>query len=265
MSETGEDVRRVDVRRDGAVLLIGLDRPEKRNAFDTAMFCQLALAYGELDRDDDLRAGVLYAKGPHFTGGMDLLDMGPRLMAGESLLPEGGINPWATDENPCRKPVVAAVQGTCLTLGVELLLAADVRVANDDVKFGQIEVSRGILPFGGATIRLPQVAGWGNAMRWILTGEHFGADEALRLGLVQEVVSGGKQFDRAVEIAQRIAAQAPLGVQAALHSARSALRQGPAAAEELLFPQVLKLLATEDAGRGLTAFLSRQPATFVGR
>jgi len=78
-------------------------------------------------------------------------------------------------------------------------------------------------------------------------------------------VSDGRQFDRAVEIAQRIAAQAPLGVQAALRSARLALRQGPAAAEELLFPETLKLLATEDAGHGLTAFLSKQPATFVGR
>jgi enoyl-CoA hydratase/carnithine racemase len=255
----------VDVQRDGAVLLIGLDREDKRNAFDTAMFHQLALAYGELDRDDDLRAGVLYAKGAHFTGGMDLLDMGPRLMAGEDLLPEGGINPWATDENPCRKPVVAAVQGTCFTLGIELLLAADVRVAADDARFGQIEVSRGILPFGGATIRLPQVAGWGNAMRWILTGEHFDAAEALRLGLVQEVVPVGQHFERAVEIAQRIAAQAPLGVQAALRSARLALRKGPAPAEELLFPEVLKLLGTEDAGHGLAAFLSKQPATFVGR
>lgn len=256
---------RVDVRRDGGVLMMGLDRAEKRNAFDTAMFHELALAYGELDRDDDLRAGVLYAKGDHFTGGMDLADMGPRLVAGDSLLPDGGVNPWGTDDNPVRKPVVAAVQGTCLTLGIELLLAADVRVAAEDATFGQIEVSRGIVPFGGATTRLPQVAGWGNAMRWILTGEHFDAAEALRLGLVQEVVETGTQLARAVAIARRIAAQAPLGVQAALRLGRLAWRDGPAAAEKRFFPEVIDLFATEDAGHGLAAFLSRQPAAFVGR
>lgn len=256
---------RVDISRDGSVLLIGLDRPEKRNAFDTAMFHALAQAYGELDRDDDLRAGVLYGKGEHFTGGMDLADMGPRLMSGDSLLPEGGINPWGTDANPVRKPVVAAVHGTCLTLGIELLLAADVRVANKDAMFGQIEVARGIVPFGGATSRLPQIAGWGNAMRWILTAEHFDAEEALRLGVVQEVVSGGQHVERALEIAHGIAAQAPLGVQAALRLARLAQRHGPAAAEQQFFPEVVELLTTEDAGRGVTAFLTKQPASFVGR
>jgi enoyl-CoA hydratase len=259
------DPVRVDVQRDGAVLLIGLDRVEKRNAFDTAMFHQLALAYGELDRDDELRVGVLYAKGAHFTGGMDLADMAPRIMAGDSLLPAGGINPWGTDPQHVRKPVVAAVQGICFTLGIELLLAADVRIANADARFGQIEVSRGIVPFGGATIRFPQVAGWGNAMRWILTGEEFDAAEALRIGLVQEVVTDGRHTERAVEIAKRIAAQAPLGVQAALRSARLAYRQGPTPAEEELFPEVVKLLGTEDAVRGVTAFLAKKPAEFVGR
>jgi enoyl-CoA hydratase len=259
------DDTRVDVRRDGAVLTMGLDRVEKRNAFDTAMFHQLALAYGELDRDDDLRVGVLYAKGSHFTGGMDLADMAPRIMAGDSLLPAGGVNPWGTDPHQVGKPVVAAVQGTCLTLGIELLLAADIRLASSDARFGQIEVGRGILPFGGATIRFPQLAGWGNAMRWMLTAEHFDAEEALRIGLVQEVVEDDRLLERAMEIARRIAAQAPLGVQATLRSARLALRQGPAAAEAALFPEVVRLLATEDAGRGVAAFLSRQPASFVGR
>jgi enoyl-CoA hydratase/carnithine racemase len=247
------------------MLLMGLNRVEKRNAFDTAMFHELALAYGELDRDDDLRVGVLYGNGPAFTGGMDLADMGPRIIAGESLLPEGGINPWGTDDNPVRKPIVAAVHGICLTLGIELLLAADVRIANEDARFGQIEVSRGITPFGGATTRLPHVAGWGNAMRWILTGEVFDATEALRIGLVQEVLTQGRHVERAVQIAHRIADQAPLGVQAALRLARLAIREGPAAAEQRFFPEVVNLLGTDDARRGLTAFLTRQPASFVGR
>ena len=106
-------------------------------------------------------------------------------------MPEGGINPWQVEGQQLTKPVVIAVQGTCLTLGIELMLASDIVVAADSATFAQIEVARGILPFGGATIRFPRAVGWGNAMRWILTGDTFDAAEALRIGLVQEVVPHG--------------------------------------------------------------------------
>jgi enoyl-CoA hydratase/carnithine racemase len=170
---------------------MGLDRPDKRNAFDMAMLEELAMAYAEVDRNDTIRAGVLYGRGPHFTAGFDLREVVPRLQAGERLVPEGGIDPWGLDPDAIRKPIVAATHGKCLTLGIELLLAADVRVAAETASFAQLEVGRGIFPFGGATLRFPQVAGWGNAMRWMLTGEEFDATEALRLGLIQEVVADG--------------------------------------------------------------------------
>ena len=109
-----------------------------------------------------------------------------------------------------------AVQGTCLTLGVELALASDIVVAADSTRFGQIEVRRGILPFGGATTRFAARVGWGDAMRWMLTGDTFDAAEALRIGLVQEVVPHGEQYERGLALAQTIAAQAPLAVQATL-------------------------------------------------
>lgn len=257
---------RVTVDRDGHILLIGLNRADKRNAADLQLLQELAMAYGELDRDPELRCGLVYAHGDHFTGGLDLADVAPRIGAnGLDIVPEGGIHPWQVNGQELSKPVVIAVQGICLTLGIELVLASDIAVAADNTSFAQIEVARGILPFGGATIRSPRAVGWGNAMRWILTGDTFDAAEALRIGLVQEVVPAGKQFDRALEIAKRVAAQAPLAVQAALANAKLAVREGDAAAQAELQPALVKLVASEDAGIGMQAFLARSEPHFVGR
>lgn len=252
--------------RRGHLFLIGFNRPDKRNAADYELLTQLSLAYGEFERDPELRVGVVYAVGDHFTGGLDLADVVPHVGAdGLDVVPEGGINPWQVDGVQLTKPVVMAVQGTCLTLGVELMLASDIVVAADSSTFGQVEVGRGILPFGGATIRFPRAAGWGNAMRWILTGDTFDAAEALRMGLVQEIVPHGQQLERAVAIAERIAAQAPLAVQATLANARLAVREGDEAAENELGPELVRLMQTEDAGIGVQAFLTRTEPRFVGR
>ncbi len=258
--------RRVSVDRDGSVLLIGLDRVDKRNAADHLMLAQLAAAYGELERDSDLRCGFVFAHGEHFTGGLDLADVGPRIGPdGLDLVPAGGIHPWQVEGEQLTKPVVIAVQGTCLTLGIELMLASDIVVAADSATFAQLEVARGILPFGGATIRFPRAVGWGNAMRWILTGDTFDAAEALRIGLVQEVVPHGQQHARGLELARRVAAQAPLAVQAALANARVAVRDGDAAAEAALQPDLVRLVASEDAAIGMEAFMARAIPEFVGR
>jgi enoyl-CoA hydratase/carnithine racemase len=174
------------------------------------------------------------------------------------------IDPFGLQGRRLGKPVVAAVQGICFTIGIELMLAADIRVAARDTRFGQIEVRRGIYPVGGATIRLPRELGWGNAMRWLLTGDEFGADEALRIGLVQEVVETSLQLPRAVELAERIAAQAPLGVRATLQSARLAIDDEAEAARRLL-PDLQPIMASDDAREGLQSFLERRPARFTGR
>ncbi|MDQ1583037.1 MAG: enoyl-CoA hydratase [Microbacteriaceae bacterium] len=257
---------RIITERRGHLLLIGLNRPDKRNAADLELLTRLAHAYGELERDPELRVGLVYAVGDHFTAGLDLADLGPRLGPdGLDYVAEGGINPWQVSGEQLTKPVVIAVQGTCLTLGIELILASEIAVAASSTRFGQIEVTRGILPFGGATLRFPRQVGWGNAMRWILTGDLFDATEAHRIGLVQEVVPDGEQFDRALAIAERIAAQAPLAVQAALANAKRAVREGDAAAEAELQPALGRLARSEDAGIGMRAFLTRTEATFVGR
>jgi enoyl-CoA hydratase/carnithine racemase len=255
----------LSVRRAGHVLVIGLNRPGKRNAFNIDMLHQLALAEAELDEDGDLWAGVLYSEGSMFTAGLDLSSVAPLLAKGESLVPEGGLDPWQLGGRRLRKPLVVAVHGRCLTLGIELALTGDIVVAADSALFAQLEVARGIFPFGGATMRFPQATGWANAMRWMLTAEEFGAAEAHRIGLVQEVVADGAHVARAVEIAQRIAGNAPLGVQAALRHARHAVLNGEAAAEQALPAEITAIFATEDSRRGVEAFMQRSTAEWVGR
>ena len=261
----GLQQERILVSQDGHVLLIGLNRAEKRNAADFQLFQELSAAYEVLERFPELRVGMVYAEGEHFTAGLDLADLMPRVTpTGLDLFPESGINPWRTGGRETLKPIVVAVQGVCLTLGIELILASDIAVAAENSSFAQIEVGRAILPFGGATMRFPARCGWGNAMRWILSGDSFDAHEALRIGLIQQIVPAGEQRSTALTIAQRIAAQAPLAVQATLANARLAEREGFAAAREHLQPELVKLLQSRDAQIGFEAFLSRSEPEFIG-
>jgi len=247
------------------LMLIGLSRAGKRNAFSLAMLDQLSRAYARFEDSDDARCAVLYGHGDHFTAGLDLAEVGPAVAQGAPLIPPGGIDPLDLVGRRRTKPVVCAVQGYCLTIGIELLLASDIRVAASDTVFAQMEVQRGIMAFGGATLRLPQVAGWGNAMRWLLTGDRFDADEALRIGVVQEVTPPGEQLVRAVAIAERVAAQAPLAVRATLASSRLATERGVPAAMAGLEAEARGLMHTADAHEGLKSFLERRDARFQGR
>ncbi len=257
----------VTLERRGGVLLVGLDRVAKRNAVDVPMYEALSRALGELDRDPALRCGLLFAHGDHFTGGIDLPQWTPHFAANRRPpLPDDGIDPLGLDAGRIlSKPLVMAVQGWCMTIGIELLLAADIRVAAADTRFAQIEVHRGIYPIGGATIRFVQEAGWGNAMRWLLTGDGFDAAEALRIGLVQEVTPVGRQFECALAIAETIARQAPQAVASTLASSRTARAEGERAEIPKLMPELQRLLRTEDAAEGMRAFLERRPGNFTGR
>ena len=254
------------LERRGHVLLMGLNRVAKRNAFNIELLMELGRAYEQLERDDELRCGVLFAHGEHFTGGLDLAEVGPALAQGSLTFPRDARDPWRNDGRPWTTPVVAAAQGWCMTLGIELLLAADVRVASADVRFAQLEIQRGIYPFGGATVRLPRDAGWGNAMRWLLTGDEYDADEAYRIGLIQEITEPGRHLDRALELAEGIATRsAPLGVRTTLLSAQRALAEGHQAAASRFNQDMVDLLQTEDGTEGMMSFVERRPARFTGR
>jgi enoyl-CoA hydratase/carnithine racemase len=203
--------------------------------------------------------------GEHFTGGLDLAEVGPAVARGDDLFPEDGIDPLGITGRRVRKPVVMAVQGYCLTIGIELLLASDICIAAADSKFSQLEVGRGIMPFGGATLRFHQRCGWGNAMRWVLTGDFFDAQEALRIGLVQELTEPGTEVERAREIAERIATQAPLAVEATLANARQNLESAEAEGISGLMQKARALMETEDAREGVQSFIERRDAKFKGR
>jgi enoyl-CoA hydratase len=248
----------------GHVLLMGLSRVSKRNAFDLPMWDALCRAWGELDRSPEHRVGVLHARGDHFTGGLDLPQWTQAFSSGAWPIAEGGLDPLGLVTAPVRKPVVIAVQGTCLTIGLELLLACDIRVAASDTRFAQIEIHRGIYPVGGATVRMPREIGWGNAMRWLLTGDTFDAAAAHRVGLVQEVVAPGEQLAAALAIAERIAAAAPLGVMATLASSRAALAEAERGAAARLLPDLVPIMRSGDVQEGLRAFLERRPGVFQG-
>ena len=248
----------------GHILLIGLNRPDKMNAFTVQMLHELADAYTLLEDREDLRCGLVFAHGDHFTAGLDLGKVAPHVKSGNNLFPKNKVDPFYLQGRKRTKPVVIAVQGYCLTVAIEMILAADICVASDNCKFGQIEIRRGIFPFGGATIRLLQRSGWGNAMRYLLTGDYFDSAEAHRIGLVQEVVEGNP-FDTALAIAETVAAQAPLGVYASLRNARKVLEAGEEAAKSDLLPTILKLMESEDAAEGLQSFLERRKAEFKGK
>lgn len=258
---------RVTVERDGHVLLIGVNRPQKRNAFDLATIDAVGAAYEQLGTDPELRVGVLFGHGDHFSAGLDLAEVGPVVAEKGPAALSGGhaYDPFGVWGPPVPKPVVMAVSGIAYTLSIELALACDIVIAAEGVRFRQLEVGRGILPFGGATFRAPEKLGWGNAMRFLLTGEEFGAAEALRIGLVQEVVPAGQHVARARAIAQLIARQAPLGVLGTLENARIAAEKGAAAATAHLRSVLPRVMASADAVEGLQSFIARREAVFQGR
>ena len=265
MAEDAPPEGRITTQRDGDIFLIGIDRPMKLNGFSLKMYRELINAYGEMEKDDAVRVGVLYAHGANFTAGLQLDQFAPLMKRGEAAAPPGGIDPFSLREPFRTKPMVCAVQGICFTLGIELMLAQDIVIAADDCRFAQIEVKRGIMPTGGATIRFVERAGWGNAQRYLLTGDEFNSAEAYRLGFVQEVVPAGQQFDRAVAMARTIAEQAPLAVRASLASSRRYLEKGPVGIKPEMEEVQKKLAVTQDAAEGLRSFTERRKARFTGK
>lgn len=262
MSET-----KITTERRGHVLLIGFNRPSKYNGFDPDMFMQLADAYGVLDSDPELRCGLVFAHGPHFTAGLDLPQWGSLFSSGQwpDFAPHQRDPLGLIPEKRVSKPLVFAIQGICFTIGIELALAGDIRVCCGNARFGQIEVKRGIYACGGATVRMVQEFGWANAQRYLLTGDEFNAQEAHRIGLVQEVVLSEKPFERGLALAEKVAKQAPLGVYGSLKSSRLSLERDMQTAIARFMPDLVPVMKSEDVQEGVKSFIERREAQFKGR
>ncbi len=248
------------------VLLIGLNRPDKMNAMNRAMYHEIAAAYHRLEHDPDLRVGLVHAAGDHFTAGLELDDWAETFARGRGMeIAENEIDPFFVAGPALSKPLVFAVQGICFTCGVEMMLNADIRVAADNTRFAQLEVKRGIYACGGATFRLPEEIGWANAQRYLLTGDEWTARQAFDWGLVQELTDPEEQFDAAWALAEKVARAAPLGVQGSLKSSRLARLEGHDAAKHDLFRSLRPVMASDDVQEGIRSFLERREAVFKGR
>lgn len=263
MAENGEKVGRVYHETHGNVLKIIIDNAAKKNAFSPEMMRELSDAMTLLDRDENLWVGVLCANGDDFTAGLDMPKFfGPK--ATVKPLPEGNIDPFGL-RSRCRKPIVSAVQGIVFTIGIEISLAGDIIIAADNSRFCQMESKRGIAPLGGAHFRYLTRMGWGDAMYHLFLCDEFRADRALKIGLVQEVVPVGTQIDRAMEIAQIIAKNAPIGIQITKQAGLKFTEAGEKAAIDII-PEIRdRVMNSEDMKEGIQSFVERRQAVFKGR
>ena len=256
---------RITYETDEYICLIGFNRADKRNAFDSHMIKQLSDALTNYENDDNLRCALIFAHGEHFTAGLDLMELQDKVDKGVFVFDDNQIDPWGVGGKLRAKPVVVAIQGTCFTAGIELMLNSDVVIVSDNSDFAQMEVQRGIMPFGGATVRFVAAAGWQKAMPYLLTGKNFDAQTADKLGLVSEVVANGEEYERALTIAKEISTAAPLGVKSLISSAQDATRNGAGVALSNIHSYLPALFHSEDAKEGAMAMVERRAADFVGR
>ena len=268
MNTTPHPEGQIDCTVHGAVLQISINRPAKRNGFTPKMFRELGDAYTRLDDDPALRVGVLCAAGEHFTAGLDLPTIAPLMQRGEKSVPLGLVDPLNLGMEGYRrrtKPMIAAVQGITYTLGIELMLAADINLCASNTRFAQMEVQRGIMATGGATLRMAERAGMGNALLHLLTADVFDSAEALRLNFVQKVVPAASLLAEAMRIAGQIAAQAPLAVVATRQNVLKAVEHGPLVAMHDFLSVQKTLSNSQDAAEGVRSFVEKRPARFTGQ
>jgi len=258
---------KVTIERRDHIVLIGINRPYIQNRIDPEAYNALAKAYCQYEHDPSLRTAVLFGHGDNFSRGIDVDAFQALAASGRPLMSEGGsIDPLPKTKSRLSKPLVVVVHGDTWNMGHELHLAADIRVAAADTRFAQDENTHGRFPGGGATIRFVRDAGWANAMRYMLTGDHWSAEEAFRMGVVQKIASTPDQALQAgIEIATRIAACGPLGIKATLASAHLAIDASEPEALSQLEAQYRALYGTEDFKEGRKAEAEGRPPIYRGK
>jgi enoyl-CoA hydratase len=262
----------VIVEKDGHVLTVTLNRPEKRNAVNSEVMCRLYDAWTSLDRDDELRVAILTGKGTTFCAGMDLSEIG-KLGSGkpenewmERVMKDSAIiyGAWLKTYRPT-KPVILAAEGFARAGGTEILQGTDIRVAGESAVFGVTEVQRGLFPMAGSTVRLRRQIGYAVAAEMLLCGEDLPAKRAYELGLVNHVVPDGQALAKAKEIAARIAKNGPLAVKAIVATLRETETMPEAAAFEIEQRHGMQVMVSEDAMEGPRAFFEKREPVFKGK
>jgi enoyl-CoA hydratase len=254
---------------DEHILVMTVDRVEKKNAFTPKIANELEDAMTRLDDDPELFVGVLVFAGAHTTAGLEMplfftdeaRELAAKRKAGQAAEP---VDPYGLGRR-LRKPRITAIQGITFTIGIEIALAGDIIVAASDARLCQLEPKRGLAPLGGATIRYVQRGGWGNAMYHLLRADEFDAAEAYRVGLVQEIVEPGTQIDRAIALAKDMLQCSPSALVHTIANARLALDHDEPTAIDAIPAMSAQVQATEDFKEGIASFLERRPARFTGR
>jgi len=258
---------RATVERRGQVVLIGINRPEVYNRFDPETSHALAVAFTGYEHDDSLRCAILFGHGPNFSRGIDVdahkatIGQAPAANT-EALVSYTGTN----GKKRLTKPFIVVTHGDTWNAAHELHLAADIRICAAEVRFGQDENTHGRFPGGGSTVRFPREVGWGNAMRYMLTGDHWGAQEAYRMGEVQEIAPNrDAAIEAALRIANKVAACGPLGIKATLESAHLAIDSGEIEAFAQMGKAYNTLYSTRDFQEGRDAEAQNRPPVYIGK
>lgn len=281
------------VERDGHVLVVTMNRPDRRNALSPEMMRRMGEAWDEANADPGVRAVILTGAGGHFCAGADLKAMSDTApgdaFEGADRPPAGGEAvsgdaPGGDTTNSdttvaeiadgvikpllkgflLDKPLVAAVEGAAIAGGTEILQATDVRIAAESARFGVSEVRWGIYPLGGSAVRLRRQIPYTVAADMLLTGRHLSAAEAQRLGLVGEVVPDGTALDRAREVAAAIAANGPIAVQAVLRALRATEGVPEREAMRIDSQIGMQVYLSDDAHEGPRAFAEKRTPQFTG-
>lgn len=257
----------ITVERRGDIVLVGLNRPSIQNRLDPPTRTRLAETFYQYEHDPTLRALVLFGHGENFSRGIDVDAAQAGIIAGQRAAGTAPTIDVLGNGQPRRtKPVVVVVHGDTWNLGHEIYLAGDVRIAAANTRFGQDENTHGRFPGGGATVRFVREAGWGNAMRYMLTGDHWTAEESYRMGVTQQIApTPAAALEAGIAIARKIAACAPLGVKATLASAHQMIDPMEADALSKLGAQYSALHRTEDFIEGRRAETEGRSPKYQGK
>jgi len=252
------------LERRGGVAFIRFNRPDKLNAMNSKMKDEIIAVLNELEENDAVRVVVFTGQGDKaFVAGADINEFKDRTALEQWDLYQQPFLYDAIDRFP--KPLIAMINGYCLGGGCELILACDIRIASEKAQIGQPEINIGIIPGGGGSQRLPRLVGYGKAMQLILTGDRISAQEAHRIGLVDEVVPHDQLESKTFEIATKIAEKSPIAVRFAKEAVKASLRMP--LNEGLRYEQSLfsLIFTTEDKDEGVRAFLEKRLPKFTGK